>query len=306
MPEQNSSTNIALSIALVFVALLAGYVIFGVVGTDAPDGTATATVAVPSSPVDVATDDEALDVVFVIDATSSMADEIEQVKEEVVTLSNEVSKDHPGSQIRFGLVLFKDTTDDFLVKKTELTKDAQMIRQLLREIEVSGGGDYPEHVGAGLHEALSLDWNDEARRLIYLVGDAPSQNHNDGKDVTSAVAAALQQKIEIRTLGCSGIDAQGGKGKREFTEIAKATGGTYNDLTYHAVIVGQDGQKRSVIYEGGSTYEADRVLADEEWTKGSTDLKTRGLVKPAAAESKRKADSRPKKSNAIEVIKGGL
>lgn len=300
MKESSQKTNIALSVTLVFVSLLAGYVVFGVWQKDSNAGAAAVEVT------DGQNESGPVDAVFVIDATSSMRDEIDQVREEVVGLANELANTNPDADIRFGLVLYKDKTDDFLVQKTELTGDVQKVRELLRNITVSGGGDYPEHVGAGLHEALGLSWRADARRIIYLVGDASSHDYQDGLDVESAIAQAVQQDVEIRSLGCSGIDARGGEGKREFGRIAESTGGTYDDLTYHAIIQNPDGSKRSVIYEGGSTYEADRVLEDDEWTRGGSTLEKEGLIKPASAESEEKARSRPKKSNALELIKGGL
>ncbi len=294
MSESNRA-NVALSITIAAVALLAGYVVFAAMG----DKSTTST-----KPPIVDSQNKVLDVVFVIDATASMSDEIEQVKAEVVSVADQLSGENPGAKIRFGLVLYKDTTDDFVTRVTPLSFDTQKVRGLLEQITVSGGGDYPEHVGAGLHEAIAFDWAPDAERVIYLVGDAPSQDHGDGKTVSTALQLAKSNGIVVRTLGCSGIERDGAAGRNEFQMIAQMTGGTYRDLTYHAVVVGDDGRKRSVIYEGGEAYEADRVLDAEEWSAGSGALREKGMVKPAAAPTRAKADRAEKKSNVIEVIKG--
>jgi len=221
-----------------------------------------------------------LDVVFAIDATGSMGDEIDVVKREVWNIANTLMKGKPAPDIRFGLVFYQDRGDTFLVKKTELTGNVDAIHDELMKITADGGGDWREHVGRGLHEAVNLDWdmNEGVTRLVYLVGDAPGHDdYKDGFDVESALRTARAKGIKINAVGCSGLDS----GESEFRLIAQGTGGQYQPLTYQSVVTDDDGIERSVIYYNGDTYEAEGVLGKGDWGRGGGALLKEGKVRRA-------------------------
>jgi Mg-chelatase subunit ChlD len=240
-----------------------------------------------------------LDVVFAVDATSSMADEIEVIKKEVWTIANRLMTGKPAPDIRFGLVFYKDVGDDFVVRATPLTRDVDKIHGLLMSAPVSGGGDFPEHVGRGLHAAMEMDWDTsgDVAKMVYLVGDAPASRRDDQYTVPTAIAKAKELGVVIHAIGCSGIR----NGREEFTHIATETDGTYQSLTYHAVVKGDDGKERSVVYHDGETYEADEVLSDEEWKEGAGELLKKKKVKKASRRTKSRAASAPKRNNMDDV-----
>ena len=237
-----------------------------------------------------------LDVVFAVDATSSMADEIDVIRKEIWSIANALASGKPSPDVRFGLVLYKDLDDDFVVRSTPLTRDIDAMHKQIMGITVSGGGDTPEHVGRGLHEALNLDWDKDqsVSKLIYLVGDAPSHQKEPQYSLLDAVRKAKRLGITIHTVGCSGL----AHGQAEFKQIARATTGAFNPLTYHAVVTRDDGKEVSVVYFDGETFEANEVLSKEEWQKGGASLKKRKRLKPASPASEGKA-SRAKKSNNV-------
>ena len=244
-----------------------------------------------------------LDVVFAIDATGSMSDEIAVVKEEVWKIANRLATGKPAPDIRFGLVLYKDRNDDFVVRSTKLTRDLDKIHELITSISVSGGGDTPEHVGQGLHEALKLNWDrgKDVSRMIYLVGDAVGHTgYDDGHDIDAAVAKAKKAGIKIHAIGCSGIEALGGRG--QFSTIALATNGGFQPLTYHAVIAGADGKKKSVVSFGGEVYEADDELSDAEWREGGEELLKKKKLRRASPSARSKAARAEKKNNLDDVV----
>ncbi len=240
-----------------------------------------------------------LDVVFAVDATSSMADEIDVIKKEVWTIANRLMAGKPAPDIRFGLVFYKDVGDDFVVRSTPLTRDVDKIHGLLMSAPVSGGGDFPEHVGRGLHAAMDMDWDTsgDVAKMVYLVGDAPASTRQDQYTVATAVSKAKELGVVIHAIGCSGIR----NGREEFTHIATETDGTYQSLTYHAVVKGEDGKERSVVYHDGETYEADQVLSDKEWKEGASKLLKSKKVKKATVRTRRQAASAPKRNNMDDV-----
>lgn len=236
-----------------------------------------------------------MDVVFTIDATSSMADEIEVIKKEIWTIANKLISGKPTPDIRFGLVLYRDTTDQKLVEVTPLTRDIDMIHKKLMAAQAVGGGDKPEHVGKGLHSTLDLAWDMDAetRRLVYLVGDAGANNH-ETFTLASALDRATQMNIKINTIGCSGLQSDE---RAEFTKIASTTGGGFDALTYYAVVEDSDGSKKSVVYHDGKAYESEGEISDEEWKKGGAKVIASRKMKRAKADTTRRAASAPKRNN---------
>jgi Mg-chelatase subunit ChlD len=249
-----------------------------------------------------------IDVVFAIDATGSMGDEIAVIKKEVWKIANGIASGKPTPDVRFGLVFYKDRSDDFVARATPLTRDIDAIHKKLMSTSVGGGGDYPEHVGRGLHTAIDMDWDTDANtsRMLYLVGDAPGhENLQDGYEIETAVAKAKKKKITIHAIGCSGLESGGGK--KQFASISKKSGGNYEPLTYHAIVKGDDGEDKSVVYYDGETYEADEVISDDEWKKkGGAKLVEQKKVRRAKSSTRRKARRAEKKNNLDSVVEGSV
>jgi len=173
------------------------------------------------------------DIVFVVDATGSMSGEIDSVKQHLTGIGNILANRKPAPEIRFGAVFYRDLTDKELVRSVPLSKDLSAVRQAILDVEAMGGGDWPEHVGIGLHKALEMDWSHSAStngtdgvRLIYLVGDAPPKHYDDGYDVPAAVKLANELGVKIHVIGCDGI----GRDQVDFEKIAAQTGGQFSFL----------------------------------------------------------------------------
>jgi hypothetical protein len=113
-----------------------------------------------------------LDVVFVFDATSSMAQFLRQVKIKIVNLCMSFKMLVPTTRI--GLVAYRDQGDDFVTKKYPLTHKTQQLQKFLQGIDPVGGGDYEEAVYEGLRVAVSeFNWEKGSKKIILLIGDAP-------------------------------------------------------------------------------------------------------------------------------------
>lgn len=139
-----------------------------------------------------------IDVVFVIDATESMQDDIDKIRTSIKHSLEETLKQYHAARI--ALVLYKDYNDDFLVKTAcGFTEDITQFMTVLNSFKVFGGRDIPEAVYEGLHEALQLDWTTDKnsdKRLI-LIGDAPPHPRPQGKITQAMVMEEAQQK-EVR------------------------------------------------------------------------------------------------------------
>jgi von Willebrand factor type A domain-containing protein len=170
-----------------------------------------------------------LDVSLVIDTTGSMGDEIAYLQREFVALANTIQSKYPDAAQRWSLVLYKDTTDDYVVRWFDFRADTNEFKAKLSEASAGGGGDFPEAPDQALSIAHRLSWRADAStaKLLFWVADAPHHAENGGR-LSGAVRSARDKGIHIYPVASSGID--------EPTELsmrsaAQLTGGRYLFLT---------------------------------------------------------------------------
>ena len=151
-----------------------------------------------------ATAKPAVEVAFVLDTTGSMGGLIEGAKRKIWSIATAIVDSNPDADIRMGLVAYRDIGDDYVTKKIELTRDIQDLYANLLELKARGGGDWPESVNEALDVAVNkLQWTqgNEARRIVFLVGDAPP--HMDYAQDTKypvTLATAKQKDIVVNAV----------------------------------------------------------------------------------------------------------
>jgi Mg-chelatase subunit ChlD len=135
----------------------------------------------------------ALDLVFVIDATESMMNDMEKIRELLEPLLAELLPSYPSWRV--ALVLYKDYYEDFTVKEAcSFTQDLGKFRKALGSFRVQGGRDIPEAVYEALDSALGLAWNPGTDRKIVLIGDAPPHPKPRGKITRELVEEEAKEK----------------------------------------------------------------------------------------------------------------
>lgn len=184
-----------------------------------------------------------LDLVFLLDATGSMGDEIDHIKATIDTIATRIEQ-LPGSATpRFGLVAYKDTGDEYITRKWDFT-DVQGFSANLSEVYAGGGGDYPESVNAGLSDAINLPgWSSPETgrhlRMIVLVGDAPPHlDYANDTQYPTLLGQAAAAGIKIFPIGGSGLQEQG---EYIFRQFAQVTQGQFVFLTYANGVSGAPG-----------------------------------------------------------------
>ncbi len=203
----------------------------------------------PASPNDP--DIPLIEVVFLLDSTGSMSDEILSVKSHIQNIVEDTMSGNPRPNVRIGIVTYRDHSPEdetYVYKMFDLTTDIDQVMDDLRDIDARGGGDGPEAVADGLHVAVNdMDWSGDAMKVIFLIGDAPPHGlEGDGDssflqgcplgyDYREESELAAELGITIHTVGCSGIDDYN-HGTDVFKEISKTTGGKYERLEYRRVV----------------------------------------------------------------------
>lgn len=124
-----------------------------------------------------------LDLLFALDSTESMKDDIEEVRKNISSMLAEILPQY--KTYRIALVLYKDYREDFLVREAcVFTDNLKKFEKALYGFKVFGGRDIPEAVYEGLFLGLRQSWRaldaDVDKKLI-LIGDAPPHPKPRGK-----------------------------------------------------------------------------------------------------------------------------
>ena len=154
--------------------------------------------------------DKSADVVFAIDATGSMWDDIEYLQKELVpALAEELSTRMP---VRLGLLFYRDYTDNFKyrglpVQFNDFTADSTVFFERLNTMHIPQGsligGDTPEAVYEALYASLEFyNWKNDAVRKIILIGDAePHPSPRGAKGISKSLVEKKARKKNI-TIDC--------------------------------------------------------------------------------------------------------
>ena len=174
---------------------------------------------------------DAVDVVFVFDATGSMGDELRYLQAEMRDVIDRAKDATGGLDIRTGAVVYRDHGDEYVTRLSRLTNDIKTTQTFIDKQSANGGGDFPEAIPEALMAAInSVGWNQEARaRIAFLVLDAPC--HKDSATIAllhEQILNAAAWGIRVVPVVCSGLDESG---ELLMRSIAMATNGTSFFLT---------------------------------------------------------------------------
>lgn len=183
------------------------------------------------------THQDIIEIMFVIDTTGSMGDEIAYLKAEIEYVISEVKLQNSNTTIKLALLLYRDLTDDYVTKYFDFTTDLEAQKNILETQSYGGGGDFEEAVDTALFEAVNKNWSDDnTTKLLFHVLDAPPhKNQGNMTRYYDAIYKASELGIRMIPVASSGID--------KYTEYllrneALMTGGTYLYLTNHSGIGG--------------------------------------------------------------------
>lgn len=190
---------------------------------------------------------ETIKLMFLIDATGSMWDEIDYLITEIENVIKRAAAINGGVRIDLALLFYTDECEgdrlftyyDF-VNVNDPAEMALQLENLKKESNRANGGDEPEAADEALALAMEKNWGDEnSTKIIFHLLDAPphsdSYNPQKGyeKRFENAVRLAAEKGIRICPILCSGAN--------ELCEYlvrqeAIYTGGTFIFVTNHSGI----------------------------------------------------------------------
>lgn len=175
-----------------------------------------------------------LDLMFVVDTTGSMSDELSYLQVELSDIVKRVSEDKQ-LPVRLSVNFYRDTSDEYVVNPFDFTPDTDEAIRFLSQQYATGGGDYEEAVEAALEQAINgSTWQEGNTKLLFLILDAPPHyNENNVVQLNNLLKEAAKHGIRIIPVASSGVDTE-----TEFLcrTFSVATGGTYTFLTDHSGI----------------------------------------------------------------------
>ncbi|MDR2401690.1 MAG: VWA domain-containing protein [Deferribacteraceae bacterium] len=198
------------------------------------------------------------DILFVLDTTGSMGEEIERLKSTLLIIHENLQAFPFTVNIRFGMVMFKDRGDSYITQTIPFTSDVKEFQKTVSKVSASGGGDTPEDMQTALQAALTgPKWIDSGAKLIFLITDAPA--HIDyGQQFTLLESAKLARAkgIRIHSVGTGGLSVEG---EINLRQSAQYTMGKYIFLTYGERGESEGGAPGSVSHHTGENYTSDKL-----------------------------------------------
>ena len=175
-----------------------------------------------------------LDVLFLLDSTGSMADEIDRIKDTLLSISARISDLPAQPDLRLGMVSYRDRGDDYITRVFDFDANAGRFSDTIRSVQADGGGDEPESLNEALHVALNEpDWRDgDAIRLVFLLADAPPHlDYPQDYDYAEEMVEARKRGIKIFSVASSGLNV---RGEYIFRQIAQHTMGRFIFILYES------------------------------------------------------------------------
>lgn len=183
-----------------------------------------------------------IQLMFVIDATGSMGDEMSYLKTELGDVIKRVVEKNTDVKIDLAFLFYRDDGDKEKFAYTDfrdVTKESDYVamKNVLTAQKAAGGGDYPEALDEALLSAVNKQWSSGGTKIIFNLLDAPChRTEQNQSNFANAVKEGASKGIRICPVLASGADA--------FTEYltrqaAVLTDGTFSFITDDSGIGGE-------------------------------------------------------------------
>jgi len=183
------------------------------------------------------------DVVFVMDATMSMNEELAAVRSSMVSIVQVLRRLSDG--VNVGFVAYIDRAVPWAIPLSPVGRGAAgdaNLRRLLQgiaEVQLVGNEDWPEEVCGGLAKAAAMPWaraTEDRRQIMVLIGDA--RTHPEDHDRSLAIVrqwASASPNRSVHAVFTPPVDLAAQPGYKEeigasmvyFKEVAAAGKGQY-------------------------------------------------------------------------------
>jgi len=160
------------------------------------------------------------DIIFVLDVTGSMTNEIEAVRDNIIEFTDSLS--YQGINFRLGMVTFLDVIE----KIYDFTDDVQQFQTDVASQYAHGGGDRAENSLDALVMATQFDFRENSNRIVIWITDADFHINNTITQQTkeSVTDQLLAAGIQVHCIGEPLFQTD------FYDQITLNTGGSYFDI----------------------------------------------------------------------------
>jgi len=206
-----------------------------------------------------------LDVLFILDLSSSLIQELDECKSEATNMMNQISSSYADS--KFGVASFMDYPGTFTYPgyseeygdagdgdyawnlDQDLTTNTGVVATTINNLVMGFGGDVPQDYSRVLYESQFVGWRANAIKVVVLMGDAPTHDEDfyapftfggdPGRDAIAQTADDLDFQTIVGELASADIHivtinsytgAPDPFATFSFTYMAEQTGGLYREL----------------------------------------------------------------------------
>jgi len=189
-----------------------------------------------------------LDLAFLFDTTGSMGSYIASATANIETICDAIvssNKLPSADALRLAVIAYRDHPPQdvsYVTKTLPFTSDVPKMKEFLKNLYASGGGDGPEASSRSMMESLELEWRANASRMIILITDAPPHGigeYGDGfpngypgdADPLQLAREMGQRGIAFFVVACEPALSQYTYATDFFTALAQIPGGAMFPLT---------------------------------------------------------------------------
>ncbi len=177
---------------------------------------------------------DALDLIFCIDVTGSMEDDIASVKAAASNVVNSIAG--KTDNYRVAIVAYRDWDDSAgyaMFEDYSFSTDQSAIIANINQLSVGGGDDEPEAVFEALLRAVDSKsvggWRDNVNKQIILMGDAPPHDPSrEGYTAADVAQAAWDaDPVVIQAVVVGNYGAYNPLAVESFRDLAERTDGSF-------------------------------------------------------------------------------
>ena len=184
------------------------------------------TVAVPPAA------SQPIDVVFAVDTTGSMAEEIDAAKRTIFAIANTIRGTQKHADLRIGLVAYRDSDADsqYITRPFALTRDLDAVYAELASYTAGGGDDFPSWCRS--RWPMRSTWSGALPRRSWCSSSVMRRGGAARGPAWETVAQQARKRGLIINTVRSETDRVQDRiaAEQTFQEIARITGGDYSSI----------------------------------------------------------------------------
>lgn len=227
----------------------------------------------------------AVDIVFVLDVTGSMGDEIAGVQNNIVQFADALSK--KGLDFRLGMVTFLDNVENTYA----LTNNVQTFKDFIQTQYAHAGDDEPENSLEALNTAAQMSFRPNAKVKFIWITDATYHTQGDGTIFTSLTVRPVLDRLLSKGITIFSIGPVSNQ-NQWYMPLYDPTGGQFYDINGNFQdilmdIANMNSSKNYLVsYNLQTVYDTNHAIVLEIHTQGFGGKDTlggsRGLAKRTA------------------------